>query len=117
MSFTNITLVAEEMLAAGNIPVVNDLALAHLVLPNEHVRWAQPTAAALAGELSAAVSAPDLRERAAAAAASVVGRSWEPTCRAVVGIVEDEVYGAEPDPVPEPESVDQPVRINQGEKR
>ena len=43
MSFTNITLVAEEMLAAGNIPVVNDIELARLVLPNPHVIWAQPT--------------------------------------------------------------------------
>ncbi|WP_158866159.1 rhamnosyltransferase WsaF family glycosyltransferase [Leifsonia sp. AG29] len=93
MSFTNITLVAEEMLAAGNIPVVNDMALAHLVLPNEHVRWAEPTGAALARALGEAVSAPDVSERAAAAAASVVGRSWEPTCRALVAIVEDEVYG------------------------
>lgn len=93
MSFTNITLVAEEMLAAGNIPVVNDLELAHLVLPNEHVRWAPPTAASLAGALGAAVSAPDVAQRAEAAAASVVGRSWEPTYRAVAAIVEDEVYG------------------------
>jgi glycosyltransferase involved in cell wall biosynthesis len=95
MSFTNITLVAEEMLAAGNIPVVNEMALAHLVLPNEHVRWADPTAAALAGALSAAVTASDIPARAAAAAASVVGRSWEPTRRALVEIVEDEVYGSE----------------------
>lgn len=95
MSFTNITLVAEEMLAAGNIPVVNDMALARLVLPNTHVRWAQPTAAALAGELSAAVTASDIPSRAAAAAASVIGRSWEPTCRAVVDVIENEVYGDE----------------------
>jgi glycosyltransferase involved in cell wall biosynthesis len=94
MSFTNITLVAEEMLAAGNIPVVNDMALAHLVLRNEHVRWATPTAAALANALSAAVTATDVPERAAAAAASVAGRSWQPTFRALVDIVEDEVYGS-----------------------
>lgn len=106
MSFTNITLVAEEMLAAGNIPVVNDLALAHLVLPNANVRWAQPTAAALAGELSAAVSAADIPQRAAAAAASVVGRSWEPTCSAVAAIVEDEVYGPDPSPVREPAPIE-----------
>ncbi len=96
MSFTNITLVAEEMLAAGNIPVVNDLELAHLVLRNEHVRWAEPTADALAGALSAAVTASDVPVRAAAAAASVAGRSWQPTCRALVDIVEDEVYGPSP---------------------
>jgi O-antigen biosynthesis protein len=93
MSFTNITLVAEEMLAAGNIPVVNDIELARLVLPNPHVIWAQPTAAALAAALSTAVSVPDSATVAAAAAASVTGRSWEPTKEAVVGIIEDEVYG------------------------
>ncbi len=94
MSFTNITLVAEEMLAAGNIPVVNDLELAHLVLPNEHVRWAAPTAHALATQLSEAVSAPDVDARAAAAAASVVGRSWQPSQAEVVRIIEAEVYGS-----------------------
>lgn len=93
MSFTNITLVAEEMLAAGNIPVVNDMELAHLVLPNPHVRWAAATPAALADQLSAAVTASDVRERAAAAAASVIGRSWEPSEQAVVRLIEDDVYG------------------------
>lgn len=94
MSFTNITLVAEEMLAAGNIPVVNELEHARLVLPNAHVRWAEPTAAALARALSEAVSAPDVDQRAAQAAASVVDRSWDPTKEALVQIVEQEVYGA-----------------------
>lgn len=94
MSFTNITLVAEEMLAAGNVPVVNDVPLARRVLPNPHVRWAEPTAAALAGALSAAVTADDLAGRAAAAAASVVGRSWTPTQDAVVRIIIEEVTGA-----------------------
>lgn len=94
MSFTNITLVAEEMLAAGNIPVVNDMAIAHLVLPNPHVRWAEPTAGALARALSAAVTATDVDRNAVAAAASVVGRSWEPTRDAVVAVVEQEVYGS-----------------------
>lgn len=94
MSFTNITLVAEEMLVAGNIPVINDIDLARRVLPSPSVRWADPTAAALAEALSQAVSAPDLDERAHAAASSVVGRSWEPTKDAVVRIIEEEVYGS-----------------------
>ena len=93
MSFTNITLVAEEMLAAGNIPVVNDMPLAHLVLPNPHVRWAEPTAGGLASALSAAVTSPGINASAEAAAASVVGRSWQPTRDAVSRIIEDEVYG------------------------
>lgn len=94
MSFTNITLVAEEMLVAGNIPVVNDMELAKLVLSSPSVRWAEPTAAALADALSAAVTAPDVDDRARAASASVVGRSWEPTKDAVVRIIEEEVYGS-----------------------
>ncbi|MDR7110839.1 hypothetical protein J2X03_000695 [Microbacterium trichothecenolyticum] len=93
MSFTNMTLVAEEMMAAGNIPVVNDIDLARLVLPNAGVRWAAPTAGALARQLGEAVSAPDIEQRAAAAAASVTGRSWQPTYDAVVRIIEEEVYG------------------------
>jgi glycosyltransferase involved in cell wall biosynthesis len=94
MSFTNITLVAEEMLAAGNIPVVNDMELARLVLPNPYVRWAEPTAAALAEALAQAVTNPDVDAVARAAAASVVGRSWEPTGAAIVKLIEEEVYGA-----------------------
>lgn len=94
MSFTNITLVAEEMLAAGNIPVVNELELAHLVLPNPHVLWAEPTAGALARALSDAVTAIDVDQRAAAAAASVVERSWESTQAAIVRIIESEVWGS-----------------------
>ncbi|MDR7191199.1 hypothetical protein J2Y46_004061 [Microbacterium sp. BE35] len=94
MSFTNITLVAEEMLAAGNIPVVNDMDLARVVLPNPHVRWAAPTGSALAAALGQAVTAPDIGARAAAAASSVEGRSWNPTKEAVVRIIEEEVYGS-----------------------
>lgn len=94
MSFTNITLVAEEMLSAGNIPVVNELPLARRVLPNPHVRWAEPTAAALADALSAAVTTDDVDGRATVAAASVVGRSWRPTQDAVVRIIVEEVTGA-----------------------
>lgn len=93
LSFTNITLVAEEMLAAGNIPVVNDMALARLVLPNPHVRWVEPTGSALAHALSGLVTARDIDAVADAAADSVGGRSWQPTHEAVVRIVEEEVYG------------------------
>lgn len=93
MSFTNITLVAEEMLAAGNIPVVNEMQLAREMLPNAHIRWATPTASALATALGDAVSARDIDARSTAAAASVTGRSWEPTKQAFMRIIEDEVYG------------------------
>ncbi|WP_421741995.1 glycosyltransferase family 1 protein [Cellulomonas sp.] len=94
MSFTNISLVAEEMLAAGTIPVVNDSPMARADMPNPHVRWAERTADGLAEQLRAAVDAADVAGNAAAAAASVVGRSWAPAQQLVAQIVEDEVYGA-----------------------
>jgi hypothetical protein len=89
MSFTNITLVAEEMLAAGNIPVVNDSPFARAVLDNPYVAWARPTPAALADELCRVVEAHEPDERAVAASRSVE-TGWEATQRAVVEVVSDE---------------------------
>lgn len=94
MSFTNISLVAEEMLAAGVVPVVNDSPLARADLPNPYVGWAEPTAAGVAAELSAAVERSDVAAHAEQAATSVVGRSWTTTQQLVARIVEDEVRGA-----------------------
>ncbi|WP_345801191.1 glycosyltransferase family 1 protein [Microbacterium sp. AZCO] len=108
LSFTNITLVAEEMLAAGCIPVVNELDAAHLVLANPAVRWAEPTAGALAGALAEVVEEPDLARRARAAAASVVGRSWEPAQRELVRLVEETVRG--PRAVQETRAAEEPLR-------
>ena len=93
LSFTNISLVAEEMLAAGTVPVVNDAADARADLPNPHVRWAAPTPAAVADALSAAVEHPDPAGRAAALQASVAGRSWAGSQARLVALVERHVRG------------------------
>ena len=93
MSFTNISLVAEEMLAAGVVPVVNDSPLARADLANPYVRWAEPTPDGIATQLAAAVTEPDVAGRAGKAAASVIGRSWAPAQAQVARIVEDEVLG------------------------
>lgn len=95
MSFTNISLVAEEMLAAGCIPVVNDSADARADLPNPYVAWTSPTPAAIAARLGALVEGGDRPGRAAEAAASA-RRGWGPAQTDVVRIVEDEVYGEPP---------------------
>lgn len=42
MSFTNISLVVGEMLAAGCVPVVNKSADGRLDMPSSHVRWVDP---------------------------------------------------------------------------
>jgi hypothetical protein len=93
MSFTNISLVAEEMLAAGCIPVVNDSADARADLPNPQVAWTSPTPQAVAAQLSALVTAPHRHIRAAAAAASA-RQGWGPAQAGVLRIIEDEVYGS-----------------------
>ena len=91
LSFTNISLVAEELLAAGVTAVVNDSPLARADLPNPYAAWADATPTALADALSAAVERVDRDEHASKVAASVVGRSWEPTGAAVAAILADEL--------------------------
>jgi O-antigen biosynthesis protein len=93
LSFTNISLVAEEMLAAGCVPVVNDSRYARADLPNPHAVWAEPTPLGVADALCVLVDERESAERASAAAASVRGRSWEATEREVASIIEDRVRG------------------------
>ena len=95
MSFTNISLVAEEMLAAGCIPVVNDSADARADLANPHVAWTSPTPQAIAARLGALVRTSDKLVRATEAAASA-RRGWAPAQAGLLRIVEDEVYGELP---------------------
>lgn len=76
LSFTNVSLVPEEMLAAGMQPVANDSPLARLGLPNEHVLWAPPTPAGLADALSQAVEAASEASRLVVLAASA-RPGWE----------------------------------------
>lgn len=93
MSFTNITLVAEEMLAAGTIPVVNDSAHSRADLVNEHVAWAPPTPHGIAVALSAIVTRSDGAAAALAASESVRKFGWTKAQADILRIVEDEVYG------------------------
>lgn len=91
LSFTNISLVAEEMLAAGVVPVVNDSPLARADLPNPHVAWAVPTPAGIAEALSAAVSAGSGDEYHRAVSASVTTPGWDETGRRLAAIIAEEV--------------------------
>lgn len=91
LSFTNVSLVPEELLAAGAIPVVNDDRYARMVLKNLNVVWADATPAALADALAEVVTRRNRQGRAEAAAASVHGRSWLPAGDAVVRILKEEV--------------------------
>lgn len=94
MSFTNISLVAEEMLAAGVTPVVNDSRHSRSDLPNEYVMWADATPNGVADALSNAVTRADAHDVALAASASVRQFGWAKAQADVVRIIEHEVYGS-----------------------
>jgi hypothetical protein len=96
LSFTNISLVAEELLAAGAVPVINDSALARADLPTPFAVWARATPSGLADALVGAVTRPDRDDHARRAGGSVVGRSWRETQAATVGIIADELSSAPP---------------------
>ena len=93
LSFTNISIVPNEMLACGTIPVLNDDPFARLDLTNEQVVWSYPSPVAIADELAAIVTDSRRHDRSEAAAASVVGGSWDDAKRTVVEAVEREAYG------------------------
>ena len=86
LSFTNITLVASEMLAAGNLAVLNDHQFARPVLNNSEAVWAPPTPKCLADALGQIVSAPDRVSRSLRAAAQS-RQSWSATQAEVAMII------------------------------
>jgi hypothetical protein len=92
LSFTNITLVASEMLASGCIPIVNDSADSRADLDNPNVVFVPPTPASLADGLCRAVEQADPRH-ARAASASITRDNWTVAGTGVVSIVEDVVRG------------------------
>jgi hypothetical protein len=59
ISFTNVSLVAEELIAAGAVPVVTDAPDVRSDLPSPFAEWALPTPGGLADALSRAVERPE----------------------------------------------------------
>jgi glycosyltransferase involved in cell wall biosynthesis len=77
LSFTNVSLVALEMLAAGCIPVVNDTPRVRIDLNNPFVAYAQPYPQALSAQLEAVFATQDFDSLSSAAAASIHSATWE----------------------------------------
>ena len=75
LSFTNISLVAEELMAAGNVPVLNDHPFSRADLSAPHAIWAPATPSAIADGLSSAVTATDVDGRAQLLA-ETVRKDW-----------------------------------------
>ncbi|MFC9786519.1 hypothetical protein [Rhodococcus sp. NPDC127528] len=92
LSFTNISLTVEEMLACGVVPVVNDSPYSRADMPSPMVKWAQPTPSGIADALTLVLGEHAVESRAVAAAHSARGDNWRATRNQVVRIVEDEVY-------------------------
>ena len=114
MSFTNISLVAEEMLAAGTIPIVNDAASARADLAHPEAVWAAPTPGGIADALAATVAAPGIRERAERAAAGV-RQGWDDTARNVAALILAEIYPGPLDrPTPDDAHRHPPVTAGSG---
>lgn len=87
LSFTNISLVPEELMAAGNVPVMNDHEFSRAVLTAPHAVWVKPTPRAIAQALSTAVTAPDIDGRARVLSAPG-GRGWTTTAVMVAKTIE-----------------------------
>ncbi|MGC5628592.1 glycosyltransferase family 1 protein [Georgenia sp. Z1344] len=93
MSFTNISLVAAEMLAAGSVTVLNDDPGPRLDLEHPEATWVPGRPEALADALAAAVAVSDPADRAdrAARIAARRPRGWDVAQRMTAEMVEDRV--------------------------
>lgn len=91
MSFTNVSLVPDELLLSGAIPVVNDSPLARACLSHPEVVWAAATPGALADALSRTVENADPARPNRAAAGDRPG--WAQTETAVAELIESAIFG------------------------
>jgi hypothetical protein len=89
LSFSNVTLAAEEMLACGAIPATNDFALIEDDFGSPFVESAPPTPVRLADALLRAVLAEPDRGQVSATART---GGWTPATRGFVRAVEEAVY-------------------------
>jgi glycosyltransferase involved in cell wall biosynthesis len=89
MSFTNISLVVEEMLMCGTIPVVNDCGMARADMKHPGVAWAAPNPTAIADRLCELVDAGSNGSLSASAAADRRTGSWDRSADMVVDILEN----------------------------
>ncbi|RFC63266.1 MULTISPECIES: glycosyltransferase family 1 protein [Mesorhizobium] len=87
LSLTNVSLVPQEMLAAGCIPVVNDAEHNRIVLDNPYVCYAPATPHALAAAMESVVKASDFQSLSREAAASMTSGSWDQAGAVVANVI------------------------------
>jgi hypothetical protein len=103
LSFTNISLVAGEMLAAGAVPVQNDDPFARAGLDHPDAVWAEPTPEALARALAEVVER-SVAAGGLSAVAPIDAVSWDETAAAVAVAIEGDDADA-PAGHPHPEAL------------
>jgi hypothetical protein len=91
LAFTNVTLLAEELLACGTVPVINDSPYARADVESDQVRWAPPTPSGIADAILDILDAPP---DPAQVARSARDQGWRPGQAAFLRAVEDEVYAS-----------------------
>jgi len=87
LSFTNVSLVALEMLAAGCIPIINDSTEVRTDLHNPFVRYAPAYPSSLVSALEGVVTMRNFEALSQAAADSVHSSTWDQSGAAVDQIV------------------------------
>lgn len=88
LSFTNVSLVVEEMALCGTVPIVNESARERLPIAHPGVVWAAPTPTDIADALCAVVDHPAPDERAREVARSHRPTPWSKSGKALVDAVE-----------------------------
>jgi glycosyltransferase involved in cell wall biosynthesis len=88
LSFTNVSLVPNEMLAAGCIPVVNDSAAVRVDVKSPFVTYSTPSPHSLASALEQLIMRPDFDSFSRAGAASVRHTTWDHAGAAVAAILQ-----------------------------
>jgi glycosyltransferase involved in cell wall biosynthesis len=91
LSFTNLSLVPDEMLACGMRPVVGKSGYSEASIDNPYISWASPTPFGIADALGEAVR-PDA-PAPAQIAGSIRPTPWGLAQRVTLDTIEDEVYG------------------------
>lgn len=92
LSFTNISLVAGEMAAAGCVPIINDSPDARADLPNEAAEWAPPTPRALAARIIATHDGGRLSRDRSERSVAAMTRTWEDASRDFLTVVDRLCY-------------------------
>jgi O-antigen biosynthesis protein len=100
ISFTNLSLVPQEMLAAGCIPVVNDTPMVRADLKSPYVRFASCHPHSLANALEAVVRSPNFDQVSRLASASVQTVSWEQCGDQADNLIRRAIYKLQPEARP-----------------